>query len=472
MATIRDPYVCSGLALARQTVMVTGGLSDTAIAAQLRIGPSFARPIPADVTGAMEVAASLINLALEHDPRLLDDPPIVETAFGRLPLYHRERCTKMEQLARIGPHADGGTAKQLLRASAALEARLRSIEELYLLRRKVIWQAMRDTEWAACDLLARYLTANLETARKERARYLHPGSALPYATSPDVLGLQAAVRRIAAARGDVQLDTIKREQTVVECIAFALTVDAIARSVNRLDFGLDDQTWKDIAHASALANQARLHTSQAMVRFLTVLRKEAAVYPVVLVLDHVALRWDRTVLPLGRAVDEALRKAEQAIGDLMASGVNVETFHAFHTVDDLTFTGMAERIANSAKVSVWKLPFFIERALLNAPADHANVSRRMLHFAAEVESGDDIKNGLKLFGMDTAMMVAPATGFVGVALAFAWAIFTLGKTIHEYGQLSDLFAASIDPSAILLGEEHGPASQLGIFLDLLGLIVV
>lgn len=469
MAT-QDPYTCTGLALAREAVQAAGMVSDTTIDAQLRIGPSFARPIPGDVTRAIEVAAALLNVALEHDPRLLDHPPIVETAFGPIPLRRSERCRAMEEWARVPLEADGGMANQRLRAAAALEKRLAAIEELFRLRREVIWKALRDAEWSACDLLARYLTGNLMMARMERARYLYPGTATPYATSDDFKGLQAAIRRVAAARRAIDLDAIEREQTVVECVALALTVDAIARSIQRLDFAMDDKTWQEVGYASGLADQARLHTAEATARYLRVLREEATRYPIILVLNPRSLE-QRSALPVGEAIDAALRKAEKAIGDIFELGVNGETFRAYRTADDITPSGMAEKMAEAPRKSVWKLPFFMERTLLNAPTDRANIVRRMLRHAADVESGNDIKNGLALFGMDTAMMGAAATGFVGVALAFVWAVFTLGKSIHDYEQLSDLYEASIDPAVLLLDEQHGPPSAMWIFFDVLGLWV-
>jgi proline racemase len=219
-----------------------------------------------------------------------------------------------------------------------------------------------------------------------------------------------------------------------------------------------------------MSQEARTHTVEALAKYMETVRTEAEKHPVVLLLDHPDVE-NVSFNLFAKAVDDALRKCEKAVEKLMQGGVNQETFGTARRYQDLSFTGMAAQIANSSRVSVWKVPFFMERALLVQPVRQANVVRRMMEYAAEVEGQGAIRMNLAFMGTDTAMMVAPAAGYIGVALALTWAIISLGRSIHEYTQLSDLYEASIDPAVQLLGDEHGPASKLWVVLDLFGLIV-
>jgi hypothetical protein len=399
----------------------------------------------------------------------LDQFPTLETAFGNIPVVYLQRCAFLETTARDAADPTKTKAKSLLRAAATLEERLRLIEQFFELRRQVIWQGLRDAEWAAADLLGSYLIANLSKAQEERERYLYPGGA-PRIRSDDFNELRAAVKRIAARRRSVDLDAIKREQTVVECLALGLMANAVAGSINRLDFTMDSQAWAELASAMQMSQEARTHTVEALAKYMETVRTEAEKHPVVLLLDHPEVE-NASFNLFAQAVDEALRNCEKAVDNLMKNGVNQETFGSARTYKDLSFTGMAEKIAGSSRVSVWKLPFFMERALLVQPVRQANVVRRMMEYAAEVEGNGALRMNLAFMGTDTAMMVAPAAGFIGVALALTWAIISLGRSIHEYTQLSDLYQASIDPAVQLLGDEHGPASKLWVVLDLFGLIV-
>lgn len=459
---------CTGVRRASEAAREEGQVSDTEINAIIRVG-SFARPLPADKTRAIEVTAALVELALEFDPRLLDQFPTIETSFGNIPVPYLLRCQFLETTARDAADPTKTKAKSLLRAAATLEERLRLIEEFFELRRQVIWQGLRDVEWAAADLLGSYLMANLASAQEERERYLYQNG-LPRVSSEDFKELRSAVKRVAARRRSVDLNAIKREQTLVECLALGLMINAIATSINRLDLTMDGPAWAELASAMQMSEEARTHTVEALARYMETVRTEAEKHPVILLLDPFEVE-NISFNVFAAEVDKALKNCEKAIDDLMASGVNQETFGEARTYKDLSFTGMAEKIAGSSRVSVWKLPFFMERALLVQPLRQANVVRRMMEYAAEVEGNGALRMNLAFMGMDTAMMVAPAAGYIGVALALTWAIASLGRSIHEYSQLSDLYEASIDPGVQLLGDEHGPASKLWVVLDLFGLIV-
>lgn len=462
---------CRGLLLAQQALREDGPLPFATIAPELRVG-AFLQPLPPTHEGTVRLARAMMSLAAEVSLALLDGPPVLETAFGRIPVLMIDRCKLLGQLARLAPDAEGGKARQRLKAGEVLNDLLKPVEILWEERRAAVWMALREAEWAAADRLSVYLAANRRTARMERERYLYTNAPhpTPRATDPDFVGLRDAVSKVAAARRSADLDAIKTEQSVVEAVSVALTVVAVAGALDRRWFALDPQAWKEIAEATQMADRARLHTAQAVARYLQVLRREANTYPVLLVLDHRRLVHAK-MGPFARALDEALTAAEKAITSLRGSAVNAETIPDMRRPQDVTMTGLAERVAGAGKVSVWKLPFFIEQAILGLPAQDANHVLQIMELAAELEEGNAIKNNLKLFGVEAAMMVAPLTGFVGVALALAWALASLGRTVYEYQQMSDLFEASLEPALLLRGDEHGRASHVAILFDLLGLFV-
>src|SRR5688500_2892319 len=136
--TALQAAVCTGVRKARDAMRDEGQVSDTTVNAQLRIG-SFVRPLPADVTRTIEVTAALTELALEFDPRLLDQMPIVETSLGRIPVPYMLRCEFLAAKAKEAEDPSKTQVKELLRAAGSLEDRLRVVEEYYELRRQVIW---------------------------------------------------------------------------------------------------------------------------------------------------------------------------------------------------------------------------------------------------------------------------------------------------------------------------------------------
>jgi hypothetical protein len=193
-------------------------------------------------------------------------------------------------------------------------------------------------------------------------------------------------------------------------------------------------------------------------------------HPILLVLQHRPLA-GALQTALARAIDEAVVEAEKAIAYIRAHGVNREAVPEQRDAQDLTCTGLAQRLVAASKVSVWKLPFFVERALLELPPAAAVEVRGIMEVAADDSEGQAIHQSLALFGIDTASMFASSAGPIGIALALAWALFSLGKSIQEYQELSALYHATIDPAVILRGLDHEEASRLAIILDLLGLWV-
>jgi hypothetical protein len=372
-------------------------------------------------------------------------PPRVETAYGEIPFLLLQRCTFLEEL-HSHPDGRGGKDEKLLLAAVALEQQLESLEEAWKARLLGVWRALRQAEMIASELLSAHLTLNLWRAHDERTRYLYPGrkQILPKAQSDDFIDLMRAIRVVAAARAHSNLNAIRTEQTLVTVVSMAVTVAAVASALHRGDVLLDRTAWDQITYANRLNNEAAKHTAEAMTSYLQVLRHEAREHPILLVLGHTQLA-DMVPTAVARAIDSAIEKAKEAIAYIRAHGANEPVILERREAQDLTCSGLAQRLADASAVSVWKLPFFVERALLELPPAQAVEVVNLMRIGADLAGGQAIRQNLAFFGIETAAMVAPAAGPIGIALALAWALFSLGKSIQEYQQLSALYHATLDP---------------------------
>lgn len=433
--------------------MTEPALLPSQLDARLSMGP-FVFPLPAKVPDAIKKTQKLFNLMLDFDPVQLDEPPLVRTRYGDLSVMPWARLKEAERVAAVDPQA----ARGLRQAEVQLKDHLHWIFEAWNVSRTSIWEAVLAAEQLAAEQLYRYLMANLAMVADERDRYQRP--------SPGPRDLMwEASRRVNAARDRANVDELKTASIVVDGVALALTLRAILGSIDRGDLFMDARAREQLAFAAGLQSEAQRQLSEGVVEYLTVLRKEAEEFPSLLILDHSERFEDADEAIV--AVFKALDRAEDAIGGLCRSAVNARTIR--ETLSQVT--DLVEDIAGASRVSVWKLPFFLDRGLGEMLPRDANLVRRIRRAAAEAERGNAIAHAIALGGMDVAMMAVAVAGPVGVGTAFLWAVATLGRTLHEYDQLMHLYQASVDPSLLLLGEEHGPASKLGIVFDVLGLWV-
>ena len=94
--------------------------------------------------------------------------------------------------------------------------------------------------------------------------------------------------------------------------------------------------------------------------------------------------------------------------------------------------------------------------------------------AAQLDESKAIYTNLALMGVDTSLMLTGvlATGAISAPLALAWAIVSLGSSIVDYQQAKALFGASLDPSALLLGDSHEVPSKVDLVLSVLNLVTI
>jgi hypothetical protein len=459
---------CRGITMARKAAAGRAPPSYQAIAARIELG-SFSKPLPADGAAASRLIHSMLDMAMQADASALDRMPRVLTAFGEMPVRLLDRCRLLESLA-ADPEGRNGDNRRLLLSAVVLHAHLELVDVIWRKRLYDIWKALRKAEAMAADHLSFHLTRNLALAREARRRYLYPkrGMWVPRLSHPDYQDLRRAIGRVAQARKREGFGTLEFDQNIRTALTMASTVAAVWSSWSRGELLLDKEAWNAIAEANRLQELKDREVAEATYRYLEVLRSEAARHPILLLIHEDLLA---SHLDVARAIGERSEAAEAAIARIRAAGVNREVIPGIRRPEDVSCTGLARRLLESPLESVWKLPFFMERAILRLhPAEALDV-RGIMDLAARNKGGEAIAQSLAFFGIETAALFAPAAGPVGIGLALAWALYNLGRSVEEYRALSALYNATLDPSLLLRGSEHAEPGKLGILLDLLGLLV-
>lgn len=447
------------------------------LAPKLRLA-SLVRDLPEAITALARPTDLLLDVGMAFDPTTLDGPPRIDCIHGPLPVVPEEldnALTELNATWRGGNGVAAERAKLHLAAAAQFLGHFDPVRKAYRARCESVWRAIQQAEWIATDIYFAHLARSREIARRERERYLYPkkaGPHVPRAESEDFKGMRRGLALIHKARKAAHVDEVKREQLVVQAISLGLCALVIAAQLRQGRLLPEPEDMRRLNMATGLASQAARNTADAMTQYLEALRREAAVYPILTLLGP------REVAtggfgPLAEAIDQAVTDATAACERLMSEGarrlVIPETFASEHA---MTPSQLAKCVANASVLSVFKVPFFLERAIQTLPGRDAEDVDRVLALASDLESGSAIRSSLALGGIETAMLAAPAAGPIGVAIAVQWGLMEVIRSLHEYGQLKALFEASIDPRLFLRGLEHEPASRLSVLFSLLGLVVV
>lgn len=433
---------------------------------------SFVKALPEKSTEAIKPTQLLLDLGMAFDPTTLDAPPKLECVWGTIPTAEVELHAVLAELhdKATGTDTEAKNAKRELAAVAQFLEHFGAIRETYWSRCHSIWAAMQMAEWVATDYYYAFLAHNRYLASKERDRYLYPKSAGPYlprATSQDFEGMRRGLSLVNKARQAAAIDQIRREQFVVQATSLGLCALVICQQLSEGRLFPESQDLRRLREATGLASQAAQNMADAMTQYLDVVRGQATSYPILTLLGPREVRADG-LSNLAQKIDEVVTEAQVAIDHLMTEGAR--RFVIPQTFQQPTPQALAKSVADSSVVSVWKVPFFLERAIQTLPLAQAEDVDHVRVLASQLESGTAIKSAIALGGIDVAIMAAPAAGPIGVAIAMQWACIQLFRSIEEYQQLSNLFKASIDPNYLLLGLDHEPASRIGMILAFIGVI--
>jgi len=454
-----------------------GEQSWSTLAPKVRLG-SFVRDLPAKSADAIKPTQALLDLGMAFDAAALDAAPTLDCVYGVLPteaIALDNALSALRGKSMAGTGAEAKTAKKFLAAAAQFIGHLDPVLQAYWARCESVWFAVREVEGIANDFYYAYLAHNRWVAQSERDRYLYPrkaGAHVPRAESEEFLGLKRGLAAINSARRSAHVDEVKREKTVVQGVSLLIAAATIVNAVNEGRIILAPEDNRRLGYAAGLMNQAAQNLAEALQQYLGVVRLHGSKYPILSLLGPREVRSDSTMY-LASKIDEAIDDAVEAVEILMRSGARSFAIPATHQdPHSMTPSALAKVIAESGKTSVWKLPFFVERATQTLPDRDAQDVDSVLTLAEKLDSDGAIANALALGGIELAMMAAPAAGPIGVGVALQWGILQIIHAIREYRELKTLFAASVDPNYLLRGLEHEDASKFDVMLSFLGLIVV
>jgi hypothetical protein len=453
-----------------------GEQSWATLAPKVRLG-SFVRDMPAKAGEVIKPTQALLNLGMAFDAAALDSAPQIDCVYGVVPTEAVALDNALSALrgkSMTGTGADAKAAKKFLAACAQFIDHIEPVRQAYWARCESVWFAVRGVEWIANDFYFAYLAHNKWVAQHERDRYLYPrkvGAHIPRAESEDFQGLKRGLAAINSARRAAHIDEVKREKVVVQGVSLVIAALSIAKAVNEGRLMLSPEDNRRLAIAAGLSSQAAQNLAEAMTQYLGAVRLHGTRYPILSLLGPREIRSDSTMY-LATKIDEAIDDAVDAIEMLMASGARRFAIPPTHqNPHSMTPSALARLIAAGGRTSVWKLPFFVERATQTLPDQDAQDVDSVLTLAGKLDSEGAIANALAFGGVELAMMAAPAAGPIGVGVALQWAIVQIIQAVREYHELQALFAASVDPNYLLRGLEHEEASELDVMLSFLGLIV-
>ena len=453
-----------------------GPRDEAVLRPHLARGP-FAFPVPAAGPSAPPRSDSwsavrhtidrLLAACFEVDVALLDAPVVLRTAYGEV------TCGPL----RVGmPSEVAGELHRLARAGrtdllAAVAQHWREIEEAEAARGAFVARAigaLRSAEAEAAELLAQYLLRNRGAAIAARRRYLGDPRPDPV-ESPQTAraSLAAHLDMLRRAGGSRQLGELRSEDRWVSALTLGVSAVVVVSAVMGGDVTLDGPAKQDLSRLAGLSGEAEQRRLAATSRYLADLRAGARHHPVILLLApprDVPSREDELAGP----IDEALTDCITAIDALLREAAGTLRIPP-DTRAARGLAGTVSLVSGAPVTSVWKLPFFVTRAVDMLPRQDAALATRMLEAAAA--HSPSVRALLALSAIDVASAIAPVAGPAGVALAFLWGVRSLETSLREYRELQLLYRASLDPSLLLLGDGHEESSPVWVLLDLIGLVL-
>lgn len=433
-------------------------------------GPFF-RELPADSKALGKPLFSLMDLAMDFDPALLSELPRLRCVHGVVPLDDLGFDRALTAL-----HGRAGrepAAKRHLAACAQFLLHKEQAQQAHKLRCRNAWDAMREAELIANEMLLAHLNRCEAVLAEQQARYLAPrhggASWAPLVNSEDFRGLVAAVHQAHAAYDHNELSQLKVEKWVVTAAALGLAGRAIVDAADRGVIYPDREESRQLADALGLATEAQAHLMEATQKYFTILCALARKHPLVLQLAPKGVSSDGGVMRFARDIAQTIADSREAIATLRSDAVRQRVIPAQHADPHAYFpAGIAALVVAAGKFSVWKMPFFVERACGHLPPRDALDIDAILTLATQTESDEAIRRGLLVAGVECALIKASAAGPIGVGIALVWGVLSLIQEIHDYQQMQTLFRATIDPQILLLGLEHEPASKLSVLFAFLG----
>lgn len=472
----RTPITAGGERAYTQTI---GRYSDLT----LRFSESVSRPLPRTLAKLRKVLGAVFLPLAASDP---------EAADCQLSLEWRPEDPKGWKLGiaatsdpswRPGSfslkHGSEGL-RNVVKARGELEFILKFIEIDWLAHRKALWISLTSAERIANQHMALHLMRSEERLEEVKDDYVglsdligetivEPADRIralnAVRQSPRkkkrFMSLVAALVELREMRGKDELDLLLRERSVLGIAATMASLLPVMVAA-----GISPSALEAIEDLKTLANDANQRSTNALLSYVAKMRALAAEHPILTVLHHISERpmSERSIQQSVMSAVKAVREAIEALDIVMDTPV-IPPLDSNGTAPDAT--AMIEAIANVSKISIWKLPVFVDRALLELPEDERLSIQALRVVAFERKNEELAVRELVMSVVETGAMLIPAARVSSLVLSLAVGLARLTGAIKSYEETTTLYHASLDPGFLALGETaHAPADADMIVFDL------
>lgn len=252
-------------------------------------------------------------------------------------------------------------------------------------------------------------------------------------------------------------ETLQRVQRISALVPIVLSPAADAATVSA-----------NIRSLKAHARKTIGPEGMALLNYLLRMRELARNFPILIVLQHLTARSSpASSNDIQRALISAIIDANEAIRRLHEEMFRPVIPRAERKGEAPATVELAEAISQAGRLSVWKLPFFMEKALIGLPDDErpsVGYTRIAALYRTEKRLAMQKLTSIPIDLLVTGALLA--CGPIGAVLGLALAIPGLSGSFAEYEEMNALYHASLDPAFLALGDEgHEPPSVAGLAFD-------
>jgi hypothetical protein len=454
---------------------------------RLRFSQTVSRPLPRTLAALRKVLAAVYLPLAASDPKAADGELALEWRANEAKGWSIGIAKTTDSnwipgsLFSLTHGKDG--LKNVGEARGKLEFVLQYIEAEWLAHRKALWVSLISAERIANQHMALHLMHSEERLEEvsddyvglpdlidkiivepaDRIRALIAVSQSP-TQKKRFMSLVAALVELREMRGKNDLEALLRQRSVLGAAATMASLLPIMVAA-----GISPSAPDAIEDLKQLAKDANQRGTDALLSYIAKMRALAAEHPVLTVLHHITER------PMSESsIQQSVMNAVKAVRGAIDALANVMDTPVIPALDSKGIapgaTKLVKAMAKASKLSIWKLPIFVDRALLELPEDE-----RLPILAMREAAFEDCKEELAVrelamnavSAVETAIMLIPAARVAGLVLSLAIGLAQLKGGIKSYDETTTLYHASLDPGFLALGDAaHEPADASMMVFDL------
>lgn len=466
----------------------------------LRFSQTVARPLPRSLAKLRKVLAAVYlplaasdpeaadrELALEWHP---DDPKgwhisiartltlsISKTALNAKTTYETDTAWKP------GTFVLGHGTEGLANASKArreLDFILRIIEAEWLAHRKALWIALISAERIANQHMGLHLMRSEERLQEVKDDYVgltdltdkfivEPAdrirALIAVRESPRkilrFMSLVAALVELRDMRRANDLEGLLRQRSVLGAAAAMASLIPVMVAA-----GFSPDAPEAIKDLQLLATDANQRGTDALLAYVARMRVLAAEHPVLTVLHHITER-EMSEASIQQSVMKAVNAVRLAI-DALAKVMDARVIPPLGS-DGVApgATLMVTAIEEVSKLSIWKLPGFLDQALLELPKDERLPIQALRELAFERKKEELAVREIAMTAVETVAMLIPAARISGLVLSLGVGLARLTGAVKSYEETTTLYHGSLDPGFLALGQTgHAPGDADALIFDI------